>query len=111
ATTVLTHEDVAPVVADALTELDAKEAIPELTAWLQSGNATVRHSAAAALTKLTGATVTPPQVALKRAALVPDFGSKVVITTERGEIEIALWPDEAPRTAGNVWSLARRGFF
>ncbi len=111
ARSVLAHEDIAPSVADALAELDAKEAVPELTAWLASRNATVRHSAAAALTKLTGSKVTAPEVALAEADPLPQTGSKLVITTERGDVEIELWNDEHPRTAGNLWSLAKRGYF
>lgn len=105
------REDIAPGVADALTELDAKEAVPELTAWLASSNATVRHSAAAALSKLTGAPVIAPEVPLPRASPLPETGSGLKLTTERGEIEIALWNDEHPRTAGNLWTLAKRGYF
>jgi len=108
---VLTHEDIAPAVADALTELDAKEAVPDLTLWLATRNATVRHSAAAALTKLTGAKVVPPEAPQPEADPLPDTGSGLKIVTARGEIEIALWNDEHPRTAGNLWSLARKGYF
>ncbi|MBK7858334.1 MAG: peptidylprolyl isomerase [Archangiaceae bacterium] len=111
AVTVLTHQDIAPSVAEALTELEAKEAVPELAAWLASSNATVRHSAAAALTRLTGVQTTAPEVSLPRATPVPPAGSGLLIATEKGEIEIELGSDEAPRTAGNLWSLAKKGFF
>ena len=108
---VLTNEDIAPPVAEALTELDAKEAVPTLKMWLATRNATVRHSAAAALTKLTGAKVVAPEVALHEPDPMPDTGSGLLITTERGDIEIELWNDEHPRTSGNLWLLARRGYF
>ena len=51
----------------------AKEAVPDLTAWLASRNATVRHSAAAALTKLTGSKVVAPEVAQSEAQRMLDF--------------------------------------
>lgn len=108
---VLTHEDVATSIATAVADLDAKEVIPELQAWLASRNATVRHSAAEALTKLTGSKVIAPEVPLAEADPMPKTGSGLLITTERGEIEIELWNDEHPRTAGNLWSLAKRGYF
>jgi cyclophilin family peptidyl-prolyl cis-trans isomerase/HEAT repeat protein len=109
--TVLTHEDIAPSVAEALTELDAKDAVPELAAWMASSNATVRHSAAAALTRITGVKTVAPEVSLPRGEAMPPTGSGLLVTTERGEIEIELWNDEAPRTAANLWSLAKRGYF
>jgi cyclophilin family peptidyl-prolyl cis-trans isomerase len=105
------HEDIAPSVADALAEIGATEAIPELNFWLGSRNATVRHSAAAALTKLTGVKTVAGEVPAPISSSVPDSGSKLLITTERGDVEIELWNDEHPRTAGNLWSLARRGYF
>ncbi|MBL8949183.1 MAG: peptidylprolyl isomerase [Myxococcaceae bacterium] len=111
ATRVLSHEDIAPSVADALTELDAKEAVPELTPWLATRNATVRHTAAAALTKLTGARVIAPEQPQPDADPLPDTGSGLKLITARGEIELVLWNDEHPRTAGNLWSLAKKGYF
>jgi HEAT repeat protein len=50
----LSAVDIAPTVSEALMTLDAKDAIPDLEAWLKSPNATIRQSAAEALTKLKG---------------------------------------------------------
>ena len=50
----LTQVDLAIPVAEALATLDAKEAAADLEPWLQSTHATIRKSAADALTKLKG---------------------------------------------------------
>ena len=34
-----------------------------------------------------------------------------MVTTEKGEFEIALYGDEAPLTSANLFTLARKGFF
>ena len=38
-------------------------------------------------------------------------GAKLVITTDKGEFEVALFVEEAPLTSANLWNLARKGFF
>jgi cyclophilin family peptidyl-prolyl cis-trans isomerase len=107
----LRRADIAPVIADALAEVKAVEAVEDLQQWFLSTNATVRHSAAAAIRRLTGWMVFAPQVALPQAAPIPASGSGLRIVTAKGTIEIELWNDEAPRTAANLWSLAQRKFF
>ncbi len=110
----LTQVDVAPTIAEALATLDAKEAIGDLEAWLQSPNATIRQSAAEALTRLKGVPVVAERVEKPidgaRVQLAPK-GAKLIVTTEKGEFEIALFTDEAPLTSVNLFSLARKGFF
>ncbi|MFO0596865.1 MAG: peptidylprolyl isomerase [Myxococcaceae bacterium] len=110
----LTQVDIAPTVAEALATLDAKDAIPDLEAWLKSPNATIRQSAAEALTKLKGQPVTAERVEKpmdsSRVQLAPQ-NAKLTITTEKGEFEIALFTEDAPLTSANLFNLARRGFF
>ena len=110
----LTQVDIAPTIAEALTVLDAKEAIGDLEAWLESPNATIRQSAADALTKLKGMPVTADRLEepMKgtRVQLAPQK-ARLVVTTEKGEFEIALYVDDAPLTSANLFNLARKGFF
>lgn len=110
----LTQIDIAPTIAEALTTLDAKDAIGDLEAWLKSPNATIRQSAADALTKLKGMPVTADRVEepMKgtRVQLAPQK-ARLVVTTEKGEFEIELYNDDAPLTSANLFNLARKGFF
>lgn len=110
----LTQVDIAPTIAEALTILDAKDAIGDLEVWLKSPNATIRQSAADALTKLKGTPVTADRVEepMKgaRVQLAPQK-ARLVVTTEKGEFEIALYVDDAPLTSANLFNLARKGFF
>ena len=106
--------DIAPTIAEALTTLDAKDAIGDLEAWLKSPNATIRQSAAEALTKLKGTPVFAERVERQqdgtRVQLAPQ-GAKLVVTTEKGEFEIMLYVDDAPLSSANLFNLARKGFF
>ena len=110
----LTQVDIAPTIAEALATLDAKDAIGDLEGWLKSPNATIRQSAADALTKLRGQPVVADRVERpmdsQRVQGAPK-NAKLVITTEKGEFEIALFVEEAPLTSANLWNLARKGFF
>jgi cyclophilin family peptidyl-prolyl cis-trans isomerase/HEAT repeat protein len=106
--------DVAPTLAEALASLDAKDAIGDLEAWLKSPNATIRHAAAEALTKLKGQPVTAdrverPQDSSRPPALPRD--AKLIVVTSKGEFEILLYGEDAPLTAANAYALARKGFF
>lgn len=106
--------DIAPTVSEALMTLDAKDAIPDLEAWLKSPNATIRQSAAEALTKLKGTLVTADRVETPMASQRPTYApknAKLTITTGKGEFEIALFIEDAPLTSANLYSLARKGFF
>ncbi len=106
--------DIAPTVSEALMTLDAKDAIPDLEAWLKSPNATIRQSAAEALTKLKGTPVTADRVETPMASQRPTYApknAKLTITTGKGEFEIALFIEDAPLTSANLYSLARKGFF
>lgn len=110
----LTLVDIAPTISEALMTLDAKDAIPDLEAWLKSPNATIRQSAAEALTKLKGAPVTADRVERPMDAQRPVYApknAKLTVTTEKGEFEIALFVEDAPLTSANLFQLARKGFF
>jgi cyclophilin family peptidyl-prolyl cis-trans isomerase len=110
----LTMVDIAPTISEALATLDAKDAIGDLEAWLKSPNATIRQSAAEALTKLKGTPVTADRVEKQmdgsRVQLAPQ-NAKLTVTTEKGEFEISLYTDDAPLTSANLFALARKGFF
>jgi cyclophilin family peptidyl-prolyl cis-trans isomerase/HEAT repeat protein len=105
------NPDVAPAVAEALVSLRARMAEPELRTWLQSSNATVRHEAVKALALLTGEGLYAPNQPLPEPSPLVKGGDHVRIHTNKGDIEIELWNDEAPRTVGNLWRLAQRGFY
>ncbi len=106
--------DIAPTIAEALATLDAKDAIGDLEAWLKSPNATIRQSAAEALTKLKGSPVLADRVERQMDSTRPTAApqnARLVITTEKGEFEIALAVGEAPLSSANLFALARKGFF
>ncbi len=106
--------DIAPALAEALVELDAKDAAPELDAWLKSTNATVRHEAAAALTKLTGKTVVAARVERTGEGVKPPplpLDARLLVRTRKGDFEVKLYTKEATLTASNAFQLAKKGFF
>ncbi len=111
---VSSQADVAPMVAEALATLDGKEAVGDLEAWLKSPHAAVRQAAADALTTLKGSPVVAERVEAPPSTTkfqpVP-AGAKLIVSTEKGEFEIALYADDAPRTSANLFALARKGFF
>ncbi|MBL8915723.1 MAG: peptidylprolyl isomerase [Archangium sp.] len=110
----LTQVDIAPTIAEALAKLDAKDAISDLEGWLKSPNATIRQSAADALTKLKGAPVSADRVEtpqMSQRPQLPPKNAKLMITTEKGEFEIALYTEDAPLTSANLFTLARKGYF
>ncbi len=110
----LTMVDIAPTVAEALAMLDAKDAIGDLEGWLKSPNATIRQSAAEALTKLKGQPVTADRVERPMEGSRPQLAPKnarLIVTTEKGEFEVSLFTEDAPLTSANLFSLARKGFF
>ncbi len=107
--------DLAAPLADALADLDAKEAIPDIEKWLASPHLNVRLGAAAALTKLTGKTVVAPRFegppAHKAATLAAGSETKLKVRTGRGDFEITLDLARAPMTSANMLALAKKGFF
>jgi cyclophilin family peptidyl-prolyl cis-trans isomerase len=109
----ITEIDTAPVLAEALATLQAKEAIADLEPWLASPNATIRSSAAEALSKLKGQPVAVPRVEGPAEPAPPPLArdAKLVVSTEKGDFEIELFTQDAPLTSGNLVALARRGYF
>ncbi len=113
ATKAETEPGIAEGIADALVSLGARDAEVELRAWLNGPHRHLRIVAAKALTKLTGAPVVAPEVELPETPWNPPYlpqGAKVMIRTEKGDIEVALF-SESPLTSGNFYALAQRGFY
>ncbi|MBL8940247.1 MAG: peptidylprolyl isomerase [Archangium sp.] len=110
----MTQVDIAPTVAEALANLDAKEAIPDLEQWLTSTNATIRNSAASALSRLKGTPVVAARVERPDDKVRPPSLPKeahLLIKTEKGEFDVKLFTQESPLTALNMYTLARKNFF
>lgn len=110
---VATTPELAPALGEALELLDAKDAIGDLEAWLTSPDATVRASAATALSKLKGAPVSPGRVERpesKPGSAIPR-DAHLIVKTERGEIDIKLFTQDAPLTSLALYQLARKNFF
>jgi cyclophilin family peptidyl-prolyl cis-trans isomerase/HEAT repeat protein len=104
--------DIADNVAEGLVGSKNKDAIQDLQPWLASPHAHVRTLAAQSLTALTGRPVVLLPVEEPAVAPPPmPRGARLTVLTEHGEIHIQLWSDVAPRTAGNLYQLAKRGFF
>ena len=86
----------------------------ELRAWLNHPHVHLRHSAAKALSKLTGQQVFPPHVERPeepfRAPYLPKT-AKFVVKTEKGDFEVEPLLEESPLTAGqHVLARAARLF-
>jgi cyclophilin family peptidyl-prolyl cis-trans isomerase/HEAT repeat protein len=105
--------DVAPAIAEALVTLGSDKVTPVLETWLDAPEATVRHSAAAAISALKKVTVRSAE--RERTALptvAPVYGKVVaVLVTRLGEIELTLDGDLAPITVGNFVALAKKRYF
>lgn len=106
-------------VLAALAKIAPQAARPVLEAALQDRDWAVRVRAATLLREMgvaAGAAIRPvpaesrPAAEWKRAA-APPFSPHVFIETDRGTIEIELAVLDAPLTAANFMTLARRGFF
>ncbi|WP_224245634.1 peptidylprolyl isomerase [Hyalangium gracile] len=106
--------DMAESVAGALVALVGKEAEPVLRTWLAHPHANVRRVAAEQLTHLTGQPVRSARVELPpetfRAPEAPK-GAKLTFRTRKGDFTVALDTREAPITSGNLYALARKGYF
>jgi cyclophilin family peptidyl-prolyl cis-trans isomerase/HEAT repeat protein len=106
--------DLAESVAGALVALEGKEAEPVLREWLKHPHANVRRVAAEALSGLTGQPVRSSRVELPAEAFRPPAapeGAKLTFHTRKGNFTVALDTREAPLTSGNLYSLARKGYF
>lgn len=106
--------DLAEPVAGALVALAGKEAEPVLRTWLDQPHANVRRVAAEALTGLTGQPVRSVRRELPSGTtrvLEAPTGAKLTFHTRKGDFTVALDTREAPVTSGNLYALARKGYF
>ncbi|MBN1210326.1 MAG: peptidylprolyl isomerase [Myxococcaceae bacterium] len=106
--------ELAEPVAGALVALEGKEAEPMLRTWLGHPHDNLRRVAAEALTGLTGQPVRSSRVELPSGAYRPSAappGAKLTFRTRKGDFTVALDAEQAPLTSGNLYSLARKGYF
>jgi len=106
--------DLAEPVAGALVALAGKEAEPVLRKWLEHPHANLRRVAAEALTTLTGQPVRPARVELPAGSFRPPpapQGAKLTFRTRKGDFTVALDFEQAAITSGNLYELARKGYF
>lgn len=106
--------DLAEPVAGALVALEGKEAEPLLRTWLGHPHSNVRRVAAEFLTKLTGQPVRSSRVEMPADTFRPPVapaGAKLTFRTKKGDITVALDTEQAPLTSGNLYALARKGYF
>jgi cyclophilin family peptidyl-prolyl cis-trans isomerase/HEAT repeat protein len=106
--------DLAGPIAPALVELEGKDAEPTLRMWLGHPHSNVRRVAAESLSKLTGQPVRSSRVELPLGAFRPaaaPAGTKLTFRTRKGDITVALDTEQAPFTSGNLYELARKGYF
>lgn len=106
--------DLAGPVAGALVALEGAAAEPRMRQWLTHPHANVRGVAAFALSEMTGRPVRSERVALPRDTFRPEpapRGAGLVLRTDKGDITVRLDAEEAPLTSGNLYGLARKGYF
>ncbi|HET9449268.1 MAG TPA: peptidylprolyl isomerase, partial [Aggregicoccus sp.] len=106
--------DVAEPVGTALVAFMGTAAEPELRPWLKSADANVRHVAARLLTELSGVRVAAGQVVRPEGGKRPQpapAGAQLLLRTAKGSFRVRLDAQEAPLTAGNLYALARAGYF
>jgi len=106
--------DLAEPVAGALVALAGKEAETLLRTWLGHPHSNVRRVAAEMLTKLTGQPVRSSRVEMPPETFQPPVapaGAKLTFRTRKGDITVALDTEQAPLTSGNLYALARKGYF
>jgi cyclophilin family peptidyl-prolyl cis-trans isomerase len=115
--------DVEVAALEALGKLEAKEGEAAAREAMASAQLPVRQAGRALYVALFGdadgaarAAAAPGPPAWKEAPLdsfrrVEPLARRAYIYTARGEIEVALFPDDAPRTVANFVRLAERGYF
>ncbi|WP_338865364.1 peptidylprolyl isomerase [Myxococcus stipitatus] len=106
--------DLAGPVAGALVALEGAAAEPRMRQWLTHPHANVRRVAAFALSEMTGKPVRSERVALPRDTFRPEpapRGAGLVLRTDKGDITVRLDAEDAPLTSGNLYGLARKGYF
>ena len=110
--------EAAAMIFDAFAKLKIQKAVPLLEAQLNVPDRPYARAAARALEQLTGRTYadrlpreTRPHQKFTLADIKALRGRVAVVNTEKGAIEIQLFPDDAPLTTLNFVRLARQGFF
>jgi len=107
------HPDIAETVASALVDLKAPQARDLLVGWLSQPHAHLRDVAAQLLQKL--GEPLPPAAPRALAADSPyspaPDGARLLFTTAKGSFTVKLDTEENPRTSGNLWTLAKKGYF
>ncbi len=105
--------DLAEAIATALAALKVKDAEPVLRRWLESPEPSVSLVAARALKELTGTQprLPRPERSPERARATPPPAAQVVLRTEKGSFTVALYTQDAPRTAASFYALAKEGYF
>jgi cyclophilin family peptidyl-prolyl cis-trans isomerase/HEAT repeat protein len=103
-------------VIDALKAFADPQAVPALTPLLADPNVTVRDHARGALRWLHGRDPELPPPAHPQPSpgdpwALAGRDVRAVITTERGDLTLRLFPDDAPRAVASFVQLARRGFY
>jgi cyclophilin family peptidyl-prolyl cis-trans isomerase/HEAT repeat protein len=103
-------------VIDALKAFADPQAVPALTPLLADPNVTVRDHARGALRWLHGRDPELPPPAHPQPSpgdpwALAGRDVRAVVTTERGDLALRLFPDDAPRAVASFVQLARRGFY
>lgn len=105
--------DLSEPVASALVDLKAPQARELLVGWLSQPHAHLRDVGAKFLEKM-GEPLPPaaprPLAADSPYSPAPD-GATLLFTTAKGSFTVKLDTEENPRTSGNLWTLAKKGFF
>ena len=108
----------AAIIFEALAAMKLKKAVPLLEKHLQVPDRTYARAAARALQTLTGRDyshrvpkATEPKQSFTWEDIQALHGKRAVIKTVRGDIEIQLFPQEAPLTVLTFVRLAERGFY
>jgi cyclophilin family peptidyl-prolyl cis-trans isomerase len=103
-------------VIDALKAFADPQAVPALTPLLADPNVTVRDHARGALRWLHGRDPEMPAPAHPQPSpgdpwALAGRDVRLLVTTERGDLVVRLFPDDAPRAVASLVQLARRGFY
>ncbi len=111
----LNNADLAPPIAEAILNLDARELAPNVQVWLEARSPLVRQLGSETLFKLTGTRVSVPDIVASPTerddAGDAAVGRRLRFETTRGTFVVALDRERAPVTTRHIWELARRKFY
>lgn len=103
--------DVAASAATALATLKTPDALDALRPARSDPERRIRETATRALGLPADSVAAEPAPPLRVDAIPAKPATRATVVTERGSIQIALRPREAPRTVQNFARLARSGYF